>query len=276
MGRGTGGGLARHCGQPKKLRSLARVTRFRRSRRQVVELHRLGAAHSNPTRLPSCDARIMSEAWCAQAAKKSTPPSTVARRIAATWLQHKMLTAGGGRSSGLACLRKRPAQPAQPVPACSPAGWMTDAAPRDMCEHGIQIPARISGESTVRSAVPDNVVRTFTVRDTHEHTRRAWLRGDIACDRRRGEIGDAGVGERAARRRGGSALEPCDIMRGTRLVVCRKPAVRAVAPWASCGRNWGPRLVFARHLFFLPTFLPAAPRSGPNPGTVQAAALMVC
>ena len=83
----------------------------------------------------------------------------------------------------LACLAQFRAQASSPsellcplcrhsrCPACSSAGWTrgTDAALRDLCElHGVQIPERISGENTVRAAVPDYAVRTFTTHDAPE------------------------------------------------------------------------------------------------------------
>ena len=56
-------------------------------------------------------------------------------------------------------------------PACNPEGWTgrEDEALWDMCAHrGVPIPTRISGESTVRAAVPDYAVRTFTSQDAPE------------------------------------------------------------------------------------------------------------
>jgi len=42
-------------------------------------------------------------------------------------------------------------------------GPMHDAALRSLCQrHGIPVPARITGESTVREAVRDYALRTFT------------------------------------------------------------------------------------------------------------------
>ena len=50
-------------------------------------------------------------------------------------------------------------------PGCDPQGWSGthDAALRDACAgHGIQLPQRAPGESTVRAARPDYALRTFT------------------------------------------------------------------------------------------------------------------
>ena len=55
--------------------------------------------------------------------------------------------------------------------ACNQEGWTSrhDEALRELCaRHGVRIPARISGESTVRVAVTDYALRTFTAQDAPE------------------------------------------------------------------------------------------------------------
>ena len=56
-------------------------------------------------------------------------------------------------------------------PGCDPQGWSGthDAALRDACAgHGVELPQRASGESTVRAAQPDYALRTFTAHDAPE------------------------------------------------------------------------------------------------------------
>ena len=56
-------------------------------------------------------------------------------------------------------------------PACNQEGWTSrhDEALGELCtRHGVRIPARISGEGTVRVAVTDYALRTFTAQDAPE------------------------------------------------------------------------------------------------------------
>ena len=56
-------------------------------------------------------------------------------------------------------------------PECIAGGWSGahDALLRSLClRHGVAMPARLSGESTVREAVPDYTLRTFTSSDAPE------------------------------------------------------------------------------------------------------------
>ncbi|CAE7448365.1 unnamed protein product [Symbiodinium natans] len=83
----------------------------------------------------------------------------------------------------LGCLAQFRAQASRPAdllcplcrhsrcPACEPEGWTArhDAALRDECaRQGVQMPARRSGEETVREAVQDYALRTFTSNDAPE------------------------------------------------------------------------------------------------------------
>eukprot|EP00439_Symbiodinium_sp_Y106_P087157 s46_g40.t3 len=55
-------------------------------------------------------------------------------------------------------------------PDCAPAAWSgTDAALRSLCQlHGVPFPERTAGESTVRAAIRDYALRTFTSNDAPE------------------------------------------------------------------------------------------------------------
>ena len=56
-------------------------------------------------------------------------------------------------------------------PECIAGGWSGahDALLRSLClRHGVAMPARLSGESTVREAVRDYTLRTFTANDAPE------------------------------------------------------------------------------------------------------------
>ena len=105
----------------------------------------------------------------------------------------------------LACLAQFRAQASGPsellcplcrhslCPACSPGGWTgrEDAALRHLCiQHGVSIPTRVSGESTVRAAVPDYALRTFTSHDAPEPRPPPGVR--IPCCHHIAAIGRAG------------------------------------------------------------------------------------
>ena len=105
----------------------------------------------------------------------------------------------------LACLAQFRAQASGPsellcplcrhsrCPACSPDGWTAreDVALREMCQRrGVPIPSRISGESTVRAAVPDYAIRTLTSHDAPEPRAPPGVR--ILCCHHVASIGRAG------------------------------------------------------------------------------------
>ena len=105
----------------------------------------------------------------------------------------------------LACLAQFRAQASGPsellcplcrhslCPACSPGGWTgrEDAALRHLCiQHDVSIPTRVSGESTVRAAVPDYALRTLTSHDAPEPRPPPGVR--ILCCHHIAAIGRAG------------------------------------------------------------------------------------
>ena len=81
------------------------------------------------------------------------------------------VTSGATSPPGASRSRAAAIVPPQSLPVCEPGGWMArhDAALRDECaRQGVQMPVRISIEETVREAVQDYALRTFTSNDAPE------------------------------------------------------------------------------------------------------------
>ena len=92
----------------------------------------------------------------------------------------------------LACLAQFRAQASGPSELLCPlCRHREDVALREMCQRrGVPIPNRISGESTVRAAVPDYAIRTFTSHDAPEPRAPPGVR--ILCCHHVAAIGRAG------------------------------------------------------------------------------------